>query len=73
VLCYNLYTITVGIVRMIFILNNLNLQSINVNNIVTCRYGFECGHHMGWFRVVRGGAACTLVLVYMSIRLSESQ
>ena len=26
---------------------------------------------MGWFRVVCGGAACTLVLVYMSIRLRE--
>jgi hypothetical protein len=33
--------------------------------------GFECGHHVGWFRVVRGGAACTLVLVYVLIRLSE--
>ena len=21
--------------------------------------GFECGHHMGWFRVESGGAACT--------------
>ena len=38
-----------------------------------CRYGFECGHHVGWFRVESGGAACTLVLVYVSIRLSESQ
>jgi hypothetical protein len=38
-----------------------------------CRYGFECSHHVGWFRVVRGGAACTLVLVYVSNRLSESQ
>jgi len=27
---------------------------------------------VGWFRVERGGAACTLVLVYMSIRLSET-
>jgi len=27
---------------------------------------------VGWFRVVRGGAACTLVLVYVSIRLRES-
>ena len=27
---------------------------------------------MGWFRVESGGAACTLVLVYVSIRLSES-
>ena len=38
-----------------------------------CGDGFECGHHVGWFRVERGGAACTLVLVYVSIRLSESQ
>ena len=38
-----------------------------------CRYGLECSHHMGWFRVECGGAACTLVLVYVSIRLSESQ
>ena len=37
-----------------------------------CRYGFECGHHVGWFRVEHGGAACTLVLVYVSIRLSET-
>jgi len=37
-----------------------------------CGDGFECGHHVGWFRVVRGGAACTLVLVYVSIRLRES-
>jgi len=36
-------------------------------------YGFECGHHVGWFRVERGGAACTLVLVYVSIRLRDSQ
>jgi len=21
-----------------------------------CRDGFECGHHVGWFRVVRSGA-----------------
>jgi len=27
---------------------------------------------VGWFRVERGGAACTLVLVYVSIRLSET-
>jgi hypothetical protein len=26
---------------------------------------------VGWFRVERGGAACTLVLVYVSIRLRE--
>jgi hypothetical protein len=38
-----------------------------------CGDGFQCGYHVGWFRVVRGGAACTLVLVYVSIRLSESQ
>jgi hypothetical protein len=37
-----------------------------------CGDGFECGHHVGWFRVESGGAACTLVLVYVSIRLSES-
>jgi hypothetical protein len=24
-----------------------------------CGDGFQCGHHMGWFRVERGGAACT--------------
>jgi hypothetical protein len=28
-----------------------------------CGDGLECGHHVGWFRVVRGRAACTLVLV----------
>jgi hypothetical protein len=22
-----------------------------------CGDGFECGHHVGWFRVERGGAA----------------
>jgi hypothetical protein len=38
-----------------------------------CGDGFECGHRVGWFRVERGGAACTLVLVYVSIRLSESE
>jgi len=36
-----------------------------------CGDGFECGHHMGWFGVVCGRAASTLVLVYMSIRLRE--
>jgi len=36
-----------------------------------CGDGSECGHHVGRLRVVRGGAACTLVLVYVSIRLSE--
>jgi hypothetical protein len=35
--------------------------------------GFECSHHVGWFRIERGGATCTLVVVYMSIRLRESQ
>jgi hypothetical protein len=37
-----------------------------------CGDRFECRHHMGWFRVERGRAACTLVLVYVSIKLSES-
>jgi hypothetical protein len=48
-------------------------QTYDYPATVTCGDGFECGHHVGWFRVVRGGAACTLVLVYVSIRLSESQ
>jgi len=34
--------------------------------------GFECSHHVGWCRVERGGAASTLVLVYVSIRLRDS-
>jgi hypothetical protein len=38
-----------------------------------CRYRFECGHHVGCFRVECGGAVCTLVLVYVSIRLIVSQ
>ena len=38
-----------------------------------CGDGFECGYHVGWFRVVRGGAVCTLVLVYVSFRLREVQ
>jgi len=38
-----------------------------------CGDGFECSHHGGWCRVVCIGAACTLVPVYMSIGLSESQ
>jgi len=38
-----------------------------------CEDGFECSLHMGWFRVERGRPAWTLVLVYVSIRLSESQ
>jgi len=37
-----------------------------------CGDGIECGHHVGSCRVERGGAACTLVLVYVSIRLRES-
>jgi len=37
-----------------------------------CGDGFECGHHVGWFRVESGGAVCTLVLVYVSIRLRET-
>jgi len=28
-----------------------------------CGDGFECGHHVSWFRVERGTATCTLVLV----------
>jgi hypothetical protein len=38
-----------------------------------CGDGYGYCHHVGWVRVERGGAACTLVLVYVSIRLSESQ
>jgi hypothetical protein len=37
-----------------------------------CGHGFECGLHVGWFRVVRSGAPCTLVHVYVSIRLREA-
>jgi hypothetical protein len=37
-----------------------------------CKDGFECRHHLGWFRVECGGAACTLVLVCLSIRLRKS-
>jgi len=36
-----------------------------------CGDGFECSYRVSWFRVVHGGAPCTLVLVYISIRLSE--
>jgi hypothetical protein len=43
------------------------------NLAVLCGDGFEYSYHVGWFRVERGGAACTLVLVYVSVRLSESQ
>lgn len=32
-----------------------------------CGDGCECGHHVVWFRVECGRAACTLVLVFMSI------
>jgi hypothetical protein len=35
--------------------------------------GIEFGDHMGWFCVERSKAACSEVLVYVSIRLSESQ
>jgi hypothetical protein len=38
-----------------------------------CGDRFECGCHVGWFRVEHGRATCTLVHVYVSIRLSESQ
>jgi len=38
-----------------------------------CGDGFECGHQVGWFRVECGGAACGVVLVYVSIRPRESQ
>ena len=37
-----------------------------------CGNGFECDHYLGWFMVVCGGAACTLVFLYMVIRLRES-
>jgi hypothetical protein len=39
----------------------------------TCGDRFECSHLVGWFMVGRGGAACTLVLVYVSILLSGRQ
>jgi len=32
---------------------------------------FQYGYHQDWFRVERGEAACTLVPVYVSIRLRE--
>jgi hypothetical protein len=35
--------------------------------------GFEGGLHVGWYSVELGGATCTIVLVYVSIRLSKSQ
>ena len=31
-----------------------------------------CGNHVGWFGNVCSGAACDLVLVYVSIRLKET-
>jgi hypothetical protein len=37
-----------------------------------CGDGFESNHYVGWFRVICGRAACTLVHVYMVIRLRES-
>jgi len=37
-----------------------------------CGDGFECCHHVRWFRVERGRTACTIVLGYMSIRPRES-
>jgi len=36
-----------------------------------CGDGLECSHPVDWSRVLRGGAACTFVLVYLSIRLRE--
>jgi hypothetical protein len=59
-------------------LESLLLSAISFTNAAKtsasgCGDGFECGHHVGWFRVERGGAACTLVRVYVSVRLSESQ
>jgi hypothetical protein len=38
-----------------------------------CGDGHECSHHVGQFRIERGGSACTFCLVNVSIRLSESQ
>jgi hypothetical protein len=36
-----------------------------------CGDGFQCGHYVGWFRVESGGAACSIICLYMSIRLSD--
>lgn len=33
---------------------------------------YECTYHVGWFMIECGGAICTLVLVYMSMRLRET-
>ena len=52
--------------KRLVILGSLHKQ------ILLCGDGYECGHHVGWFRAVRGGAACTLVLAYVSIRLRDS-
>jgi hypothetical protein len=38
-----------------------------------CGDGSECGHSVDWFRVERGQAARTLVHLYVSIWLNESQ
>lgn len=38
-----------------------------------CGEAFECDSHVGWFRVECGKAAYTLVLLYMSISVRESQ
>jgi hypothetical protein len=43
------------------------------STLEVCWDEFECGHHMDWVRFVCGGATCTLVLVYMSIKVRESQ
>lgn len=34
-----------------------------------CRDEYECGYHLGWFRVERGGAAYTPDFESMSVRL----
>jgi len=38
-----------------------------------CSDRFEWGQYMSWFWGESGGATCTLVLVYVSIRLRDSQ
>lgn len=42
------------------------------NGILESWDRFECSHYVGWFRVEHGGATCTIVLVYLSIKLRES-
>jgi hypothetical protein len=37
-----------------------------------CGDGFQCSHNVVGFKVECGGAACTSVLVYMSIKLRET-